>query len=372
MNIPLSKPIFYEEEIDQIRGVLESGWLTQGPKSSELEKNFADYCNAKYALAVNSGTAALHLALMAHNIGKDDEVIVPAITFIATPNSVVTQGAKPVFSEINPKTCNIDIEDVKKKITKKTKAIIPVHLYGNPADMDEIMEIAQKNNLTVIEDAAQAHGAEYKGKKIGSLGNTTCFSFHPMKNMTTGEGGMIVSNNEEVIGKMKILRSHGEIKAAWQRFENQEIKKRKFVEIGYNYRMSDVLAAIGLVQLKHLDENNEKRIELSKLYTEKLAGIKGIELPSVKENTKHVFHMYVIKTEKRDELAHKLLKKGIHTGVYYTPCHLEESYVNGFGYKEGNLPVSEKVGGQILSLPMYPDLKEDEINFITEEIKNSF
>ncbi len=368
MNIPLSKPKFYPEEVEEIKKVLESGWLTQGPKTSELEQKFAQYCNAKYAAVVNSGTAALHLALIAHNIKKGDEVITPAITFVATPNSVMLQNATPVFAEVNQETCNIDMDGVRKKITDKTKAIIPVHLYGNPVEMKELMEIAEENDLTIIEDAAQAHGTEYHGKKIGSLGNTACFSFHPMKNMTTGEGGVIVSDDEDLMDKIKILRSHGEATPAWQRFNKREIKKRSYIEVGYNYRMSDILAAIGLVQLKHLDENNSRRIELAKIYTDCLSKVESLKLPSVKKGIRHIFHMYVIRTEKRDELASHLSKKGINTGIYYNPCHLEEAYVKRFNYKEGYLPVSEKVSRQILSLPIYPDLNEEEINYIINAI----
>ena len=386
MNIPLSKPKFYPEEVEEIKKVLESGWLTQGPKTSELEKRFAQYCNAKHAVVVNSGTAALHLALIAHNIKKGDEVIIPTITFVATPNSVMLQNAKPVFAEVNQETCNISMDDVRKKITDKTKAIIPVHLYGNPAEMKELMEIAEENDLTIIEDAAQAHGTEYHGKKIGSLGNTACFSFHPMKNMTTGEGGAIVSDDEDLMDKIKILRSHGEATPAWQRFnmseiagisehaqkpkvfDKKEIKKRSYIEVGYNYRMSDILAALGLVQLKHLDENNNRRIELAKIYTDCLSKVESLKLPSVKEGIRHIFHMYVIRTEKRNELASHLSKKGIKTGIYYNPCHLEEAYVKRFNYKEGYLPVAEMASKQILSLPIYPDLDEEEINYIVNTI----
>ena len=386
MNIPLSKPKFYPEEVEEIKKVLESGWLTQGPKTSELEKRFAQYCNAKHAVVVNSGTAALHLALIAHNIKKGDEVIIPTITFVATPNSVMLQNAKPVFAEVNQETCNISMDDVRKKITDKTKAIIPVHLYGNPAEMKELMEIAEENDLTIIEDAAQAHGTEYHGKKIGSLGNTACFSFHPMKNMTTGEGGAIVSDDEDLMDKIKILRSHGEATPAWQRFnmseiagisehaqkpkvfDKKEIKKRSYIEVGYNYRMSDILATLGLVQLKHLDENNNRRIELAKIYTDCLSKVESLKLPSVKEGIRHIFHMYVIRTEKRNELASHLSKKGIKTGIYYNPCHLEEAYVKRFNYKEGYLPVAEMASKQILSLPIYPDLDEEEINYIVNTI----
>ena len=368
MNIPLSKPTFYPEEIEEISKVLESGWLTQGPKTLELEEKFADYCNVKYASVVNSGTAALHLALIAHNIKKDDEVIVPTITFVATPNAIMLQHAKPIFAEVDQETCNISMDDVRKKITNKTKAIIPVHLYGNPVDMNELMEIAQENDLIIIEDAAQAHGAGYHGKKIGSLGNTACFSFHPMKNMTSGEGGIVVSDDENLIEKIKILRSHGEATPAWQRFNKREIKKRSFIEIGFNYRMSDILAAIGLVQLKYLDENNARRIKLAKLYTDCLSKVKNLKLPSVKDDIKHIFHMYVIRTKKRNELANHLSKKGVKTGIYYNPCHLEEAYVKRFNYKEGCLPVSEMVSKQILSLPIYPDLSEEELKYVIDAI----
>lgn len=369
MNIPLSRPTYYEEEVNQVKEVLKSGWLTQGLKTIELEEKFAKYCNAKYALTVNSGTAALHLALMAHGIKEGDEVIVPTITFVATPNVVVLQRAKPVFAEVSPETCNIDVNDAKKRITKKTKAIMPVHLHGHPADIEELIELAEEKNLAIIEDVAQANGAEYKGKTLGSFNTTACFSFHPMKNMTTGEGGMIVSNNDELMEKIKRLRSHGEVKTAWQRFKKKTLVKRSFAEVGYNYRMPDILAAIGLVQLKHLDENNTKRIRLAKLYSEKLKGINGVELPTVKKYAKHVFNMYAIKADKRDELAHHLFKRGVLTGVHHYPCHLEEIYVKSFNCRKGDLPIAEKVSSMLLSLPMYPALQEKQIEYIARQIK---
>tara|TARA_Y100000310_G_C20698261_1_gene827260 strand:+ start:5516 stop:6634 length:1119 start_codon:yes stop_codon:yes gene_type:complete len=370
MNIPLATPNFYQEEVTEIEGILKSGWLSQGKKTEEFENKFAEYCGAKHAVALNSGTAALHLSLLAHNIRPGDEVIVPTITFVATPNSVEMVQAKPVFCEVDSRTCNIDVEDIKNKITDKTKAIIPVHLYGNPAKMDEINKIAQENNLIVIEDAAQAHGAEYKGKKIGSTKNTSCFSFHAMKNMTTGEGGMLVSNNSEVIDKVKTLRIHGEQKTAWDRHQNSKSNVRRFTEVGYNYKMSDILSSLGLIQLKYLDENNKKREEHSKIYFDKLSNNKNIEFIQIDNENKNIFHMFVIKSNKRDELAAHLLNKGINTGIYYNPCHLQEVYTKKYNYKLGDLPTSEEMGNKILSIPMFPNLKEEEIEFVSNEINN--
>lgn len=256
--INIAKPIITDEEIEAVTEVLKSGMLAQGKKVEQFQKEFAQYTQSKYGVATSSGTTALHTALVAADIGPGDEVITTPFTFAATANSVLYSGAKPVFADIDPKTFNLDAASVEEKITDKTKAILPVHLYGQPADMDAICEVAQKHDLKIIEDAAQAHGAVYKGKKIGSIGDLGCFSFYPTKNITTGEGGMVTTNNEELAEKAGMVRAHGES----QRYEHEIL--------GYNYRMTDIAASIGLTQLKHIDEFNAKRNENAEYLTQHL------------------------------------------------------------------------------------------------------
>lgn len=374
LPIPLSKIAIGKEELKCVEDVLASGWLVQGPKVASFEERFARFCSLDHAAAVSSGAAALHLALKAYDIGVGDEVIVPSLTFVATVNPIVLEGAKPVFAEVDADTFNILPESIESKITPRTKAIIPVHYGGQLARMDEIADIAQKHNLTIIEDAAHAHGAESNGRKAGALGDAVCFSFHPMKNMTTGEGGMVLSNDERTIDRIKILRAHGEATPAWQRFNNAVIKKREFVDFGYNYRMSDIGAAIGIAQLKKLNRNNNRRLQNAKRYQKRLSRVPGITAPTTAPRSKHVFHLYTIKIDERgyglarDGLQKKLNEDGISTGVYYNPVHLEPAYRRKFGFKEGMLPVTETLCSKVLSLPMYPTITRSELERVTESI----
>lgn len=371
-SIPLAKPIYYKDQIKEIESVLESGWLTQGPNVSEFEKIFAKYCNSKYAVACCNGTSAIMLALKALGISKGDEVILPAITYISAPNAVVSCGGKPVFCDVNEDDLNISCTDLKRKLTKKTKAILPVHLYGCPVDLSEINKIASQENLVVVEDAAHAHGAEYKKKKIGGF-NTTCFSFHPMKNMTSAEGGMVLTNNKDIAHKVQVLRSEGEEVQAWQRSGKRKYKKREFTRISLNYKMSDVHAAIGIVQLKHLDENNEKRKEIAIKYNKLLSNIPGVNLPKLfYPDKKQVFHLYTIKLEnakKRNKLLQSLRNSNIGCGIYFNPCYKESVYKGTKEYSNVFLPTSEKISNQILSIPMHPMLSEQDIQTVAHNIK---
>ncbi len=280
--IPIAKPLVGEEEIEAVVNVMRSGMIAEGPRVKEFEDEFKAYIGTEHAVAVNSGTAALHVALLAKGIGPGDEVITTPFTFIASSNSILFTGAKPVFADIEPETFNIDPEDIKNKLTPRTKAIIPVDLYGHPAEMKAIMDIAADRGLAVIEDACQAHGAIYHGKKVGSF-DTGCFSFYPTKNMTTGEGGIITCNDAKLAEKARMIKSHG----SKVRYHHEML--------GYNLRMTDMGAAIGLVQLKKVDGYNEKRNRNAGLLSEKLKGIKGLVTPSVKDGCKHVFHQYTIR-----------------------------------------------------------------------------
>ena len=359
--IPIAKPIIEEEEINNVVEVLKTGIITQGPKVAEFEKQFAELCDVKYAVATSSGTTALHTALVAAGIKANDEVITVPFTFIASSNSVLFCNAKPVFVDINEDTFNIDPNLIQEAITSKTKAILPVHLYGQMADMDVIMDIAKDNNLIVIEDAAQAHATECKGRKAGSIGNAGCFSFYPTKNMTTSEGGMITTNNKDLYEKAALLRGHG-------------MKVRYYHEfLAYNYRMTDLCAAIGLAQIKKLQGYNQKRIENAAILNRGLSKIKGIITPKVADGIKHVYHQYTIKiTEEfglsRNEVSEKLKEKGIGNMIYYpVPIHQQKFYIDmGFG---GSFPKTEKAAAEVLSLPVHPSVNKEDIQIIIKSLK---
>jgi dTDP-4-amino-4,6-dideoxygalactose transaminase len=361
--IPIAKPLIGQEEIDGVMGVLKSGTIAEGPKVKEFEEAFGKYVGAGQAIAVNSGTAALHVALLARGIGKGDEVITTPFTFIATANSVLYTGAKPVFADIEPETFNIDPADIEKKITKKTKAIIPVDLYGHPADMKAIMDIAADHGLAVIEDACQAHGAQLNGKACGSF-DIGCFSFYPTKNMTTSEGGIITCNDESFAETARMIKSHGS-------------KVRYYhLMLGYNLRMTDIGAAIGLAQLAKVEGFNAARIRNAKLLNEELKGIPGIITPSTKPGSRHVFHQYTIRVTgdsamTRDGLAEALNKAGIGNSIYYPlPVHRQPLYL-GLGYA-ASCPVSERMSKEVLSLPVHPSVTESDIKLIGATFKEVF
>lgn len=348
---------FFNGQIEKkIMGVINKGNFVLGNEVGKFEKNFAKYLGVKHVLGVANGTDALILSLKALGIGKDDEVIVPAYTFIATALAVSNNGATPVFVDVDEKTHNIDPKEIEKKITKKTKAIIPVHLYGNPAMLDEILKIAKKHNLFVIEDAAQAHGAVFKGKKVGSFGDLACFSFYPSKNLGAyGDGGAIATNDVKLARKINLLRNYG-----------QE-KKYYSLTQGFNSRLDEVQAAILLIKLKHLDKFNDKRRQIALLYKEELGGI--VEIPTETENGESVFHLFTLQVPKRDALIEKLKKIGIISLIHYPiPLHLQKvySYLN---YKKGDFPISEKIAKTTLSLPMHPFLEKSQVNYVVNVVK---
>ncbi|MGF3553920.1 MAG: DegT/DnrJ/EryC1/StrS family aminotransferase [Thermoplasmatota archaeon] len=355
--IPIAKPLLGDEEKLAISKVLESGILASGPKTEEFEKKFAEFVGTKFAIATTSGTTALHLGLLSMGIKEGDEVIVPAFSFIATANSPLFCKAKPVFCDVDASTFNIDPSKIKKLITKKTKAIMPVHLYGQAADMKPIMEIAEKQGIKIIGDACQAHGATYNGKMVGSFGDLECFSFYPTKNMTTGEGGMITTNNQEIAEKAISLRNHGRKKTKWG-YEHGCL--------GYNYRMTDIAAAIGIEQLKKLPRFNEIRRKNAQYLNENL---KNVEIPYVIPNTKHAYHQYTIKTKKRDKLIENLKKNEIGFGIYYPqPLH-SYKHLKKYGHKD--LKISEILSNEVLSLPVYPALTIKDLDKIINVVNTS-
>lgn len=356
--IPIAKPFIEEEEVEAVSRVIRSGMLAKGPRVEEFEQQFSAYCNTKHGIAMNSGTAALHAALLALDIGPGDEVIVPAFTFFATASSVCMCGAAPVFADVDPDTFNISVDAVGESMTRRTRAVIGVHLFGQPFEVRPLLDICEERGIPLIEDAAQAHGAEYHGQRTGSLGIAGCFSFYPTKNMTTGEGGMVTTNEPELAARMRQIIDHG-----------QE-KKYFHTRIGYNYRMTDMSAALGLVQLKKLDGMNRRRREVASYYTDHVAR-SGISTPVVAPCMTHVYHQYVVKvTEEcsltRDQLAAYLQKKGIGTAVHYPlPVHRQPVFS---GSKTPDCPVAEKLSETVLSLPVHPLVTDKECRYICETL----
>ncbi|MEM4489186.1 MAG: DegT/DnrJ/EryC1/StrS family aminotransferase [Desulfurococcaceae archaeon] len=361
-RVPIAKPVIEENEIRAVVEVLRSRMLAQGKEVEFFEQEFANYIGVKHAIAVANGTLALDTALKAIGIKPGDEVITTAFTFIATANAILYQGARPVFADIDPKTYNLDPNDVLEKITNKTKAIIVVHLYGQPADMKAFKEIAEDHKLILVEDCAQAHGAEFEGIKVGSLGHVGVFSFYPTKNMTTGEGGIITTNDDEVARKSRLIRDHGQA--------------RKYVheELGYNYRMTNIAAAIGRAQLKKLDILNEKRIQNATYLTKNLANVRGIITPYVDSLVKHVYNQYVIRVENdfplsRDELATRLEEKGVAVAVHYPlPVHQQPLYKR-LGYPQHICPNAIIASRKVLSLPVHPLLTIEDLDYVVSIIK---
>ncbi|MEM1991527.1 MAG: DegT/DnrJ/EryC1/StrS family aminotransferase [Thermoproteota archaeon] len=370
-KIRINQPVIDEAEIEEVSKVLRTGMLTtwhgSGERVSEFERSFASYIGVEYAIAVNSGTAALHTALAACGIGHGDEVIIPAMTFVATANVVLIQGAKPVFVDVDPETLCMDPEKFQDAITDNTKAVIPVHVYGCPAEMDAIMEIAEDKGLIIIEDAAQAHGALYKGKKIGSIGHMGCFSFFASKNMTTGEGGIITTNDAEYARKCRLFRTHGQEEA------------HMAVIPGLNYRMTEFEAAIGLVQLSKLEKLNAIRARNAEVLKDYLEGIPSIITPTFPSYVKPSHYVYTIRVrgggpkKSRDMLQKYLTENGIEAAIYWpNPVHLHPLYMGLYGYQRGSLPVSEEASDEVLSLPVHPKVTTDDLRYIAEKIREFF
>ena len=353
MDVGLSK-MYVDDRIRQaVIEVIDAGHYIKGHRLEEFEHEFARFCNTEHAIGVSSGTSAILLTLMALGIGAGDEVIVPAHTFIATATPAMFLGARPVFADIDPEDYTISVADAKSKISARTKAIIPVHLYGHPCDMDPILELAREHGLHVIEDACQAHGAEYKGRRVGSLADVACFSFYPSKNMTVlGDGGMVTTSNATLANKIRMLADHG--------------RTEKYVHqlLGLNFRMSEISAAIGTEQLGHVAEWNQRRREIAARYSSLLQGSE-VATPVEKKWARHVYHMYVIRVKQRDKLASYLKAAGIQTGIHYpVPLHHQPCVKS-----EVQLPVTEQYADEVLSLPMHPQLTDTEIDYVAASIK---
>ena len=347
------------EILAALENVCESAAFAQGPPTAVFEKEFAAYCSARHCVSVNSGTSALHLAMRCLNIGPGDEVITTPFTFIATAWAITYVGAKPVFVDIDPVRRAIDPNKLEAAITPRTRAILPVHLYGMPADMDAIGAIASHHKVPVVEDAAQAHGAQFKGRRVGQFGRIACFSFYPTKNLGAyGEGGALVTNDETIAARARRLRVH----AQSQPYHHEEV--------GYNYRMESFQAAILRIKLKHLDAWNAARAAIAKRYTELLADTSYI-LPAVPSDSEPVWHCYTIESDRRDAVRHKLAENGIDSGIYYPlPLHLQPVYAS-LGYRRGDFPVAERLCERCLSLPIYPELADDQVRAVVAALRSA-
>ena len=366
-TLPLNKPYFDSEELKEIQKVLDSGWVSQGPKVKEFENKITNFLGINYAVAVSNCTSALHLGLLSIGINEADEVLVSDFTFPATGHSVLYCRAKPIFVDVDLITYNINSELIEENITDKTKAIIPVHTFGQPADMDPIMEIAKDYNLKVIEDAACALGAKYKNKFAGTIGDLGCFSFHGRKEVTTGEGGMVVTNNQTLVDKIRRLSVFGRITEYSNKSGNSFISK--FIDVGYNYKMSDITAAVGVAQMEKLNKIIKRKRALAKYWDEKLQEIEYIEPPYVSENTKHIYQSYVALVDRcinRNKLIEALMKKGIQTQIGTYASHIQPVYNSN-----QKCPNSLEIFNRSVALPIYYMLRKGDIDIAATILKNT-
>lgn len=375
--LPFSKPSISQAALDEVIDCLKSGWITTGPRVKKFEAKLANYLQTPHALALTTGTAGLQLALQVINLQPGDEVITTAMTFVASLNTIVQAGGKPVLVDIDA-THNIDISKLERAITEKTRAIMPVHFTGLPVDLDPLYALAKTHHLHVIEDAAQAIGTHYKGKIIGSFGDMQVFSFHPNKNMTTGEGGCVTLRDEVLAKRISVLRFHGIDRDAFNRFSKEGNQLYDVIEPGYKYNMLDMQAAIGLHQLDDLELFIQKRTQIALRYFEKLSHIKQITLPVIpKYEHRHNWHLFTILINEqsglsRDEFVKKMKENNIGTGLHYQAPHLFTYYQKNFNFKEGDFPIAEQVGNQIVSLPLFPDMTQEEQDRVVTAIESIF
>lgn len=362
MKIPMSRPDIGELEIARVNQVLRTPCLSMGPMLEEFEEKVANYVGARFAIGVSSGTAGLHLGVKAVGINEGDEVITTPFSFVASANCILYERAQPVFVDIDPDTMNMDPGLIEEKITEKTKAILPVHVFGQPCEMDRIMELARKYDLKVVEDACEALGAEYDGRKAGTFGNLGVYAFYPNKQVTTGEGGMVVTDDPRIARLIKSLRNQGrDDDEAWLSHPS----------LGYNYRLDELSSALGMAQMERIEELLARREKVASLYNEMLKGIDGIEVPYVLPRVKMSWFVYVIRLSEgidRDEVMAQLARQGIPSRPYFTPIHLQPYMVKMFGYKDGDFPVTEKVSKSTLALPFYGNMGEEEVEYVCEAL----
>ncbi|SHI24200.1 DegT/DnrJ/EryC1/StrS family aminotransferase [Desulfosporosinus lacus] len=363
--IPLARPDITEKEKQAVLAVLDSNLLSLGPKLNEFEEKMAAYAGTQYAIACNSGTSGLHMIIAALGIKDGDEVITTSFSFISSSNCMLFERAKPVFVDIDEKTYNLDTTQIEEKITERTKAILPVHVFGQPANMNDIRRIALKHGLAIIEDSCEAIGAEWNGKKAGTMSNAGVFAFYPNKQMTTGEGGVVVTNNENLAKLCYSLRNQGRgIDTQWL----------DHVRLGYNYRMSDISCALGIAQLERIDEILAKRQRAADFYMEKLKDVEGVILPTIDERAKMSWFVFVIRFEpwiNRNLVMQTLLDQGVGCRPYFTAIHLQPFYREMFGYKEGDFPVTEHVASGTLAIPFFNNITEEQIDMVVAEVKKA-
>ncbi len=374
--LPFARPSIGEEEIAELLDTLRSGWITTGPKVERFASEFADAVGGRFAVPVSSATAGLHVALLALGVGPGDEVITTPMTFVATLNVIVHCGALPVLADIDAATRNVRVEEIERRLSPRTKAILPVHFVGQPADLDPILELAHTSGIAVLEDAAHAVGAEYRGRRIGSFPTTSVFSFHPNKNMTTGEGGMVVTEDEDVFEKASLLKFHGMDREAWKRFAKAGSPRYDVAVPGFKYNMMDIQAALGLHQLKRLEGFLAERARLAARYDEKLADLAGVIRPlAVPYPVRHAWHLYapLLDTDRltidRDRFVDELKRRNIGAGVHYTAAHEFTYYASEFGWRPDDFPEAHYVSERIVSLPLFPGLTDEDQDDVVEAVR---
>jgi UDP-4-amino-4-deoxy-L-arabinose-oxoglutarate aminotransferase len=369
--LPLSRPSIGEGEIEGVVSCLKSGWITTGPLCNSFEEKFCKLTGASYALSVSSGTAGMHLLMVALGIKTGDEIITPSMTFASTINMITLSGAKPIFVDIDYDTLNVDAELIEEKITQKTKGIIPVHFAGAPADMDKMLAIAKKHHLFIIEDAAHGLGSYYKDVHVGGWGQAAIFSFHPIKNITTGEGGMITHSDDQLESRLRLLRFHGIERDAWKRYGKGGNPDYDIKAPGFKYNLTDIQAALGLAQLSRLKELNSRRRRLAKLYMEGLGGLEGMDLPGVPAYPHlHAWHLFVIKviSMDRERFMQRLSDYQIGYGIHFPAGHRLGYVQERYKIKKGELKETERANANLLSLPLFPDMKDEDVSYVCEAV----
>ncbi len=375
LQVPFHRAAVGQGEIDAVAEVIRSGWLTMGAKTLEFEQEFARFIGVPHAVAVNSCTSGLHLALEAIGLQPGDEVLLPTTTFTATAETVTYLGGRPVLADIDPATMNLDPEDARKRITPRTRAIIPVHLAGQPCDLAEIHAVAKAHNLHVIEDAAHALPASYRGRSVGSISEMTVFSFYATKTLTTGEGGMVTTHNEAFADRMRMMRLHGISRDAWRRYSGEGNWYYEVHEAGYKYNLTDLQAAIGLVQLAKCDALNAARERIALRYDTAFSRNEVLEVPTVRADRTTAWHLYILRLQpgkleiSRDHLIEELRRRGIGTSVHFIPLHLHPYYQRTFHYRKGDFPRAEAEYERCISLPIYPDMSDDAIGYVISTIE---